>query len=223
MQISKRFWSLGLLLAPLLLSAQVRKTDSIAWAPRAIIKFSPLHLLNFYPTVQVAFEYRIARRISLQTDVGVALNYSNQNARFLDRRGVKFKQDVRYYLSPVNSSSNAHYLSAEYYGNFINFDREVWGLSCFDLDCINQFRQRYFFTVRHREHGIGLRYGIHYFQGRFDFDFGFGFLARFVRYQQPTVPGEAINWALIRIPNERNRISFGPTIGLRIGYLISPR
>jgi hypothetical protein len=219
----KKLLIFGLLVAPSGLTAQRQPSDSVAWAPRAIVKFSPLHMVGFYPTVQVAVEYRVARRVSLQTDVGVALNYSNQNADFLDRRGIKFKQDIRYYLSAVDESSNAHYLSFEYYGNFINFDRDTWGLGCFDLDCLNQFRQRYFFTVRYREQGVGLRYGLHYFQGRFDVDFGFGFLLRVVRYHKPVVPGEPIDVGFIQIPNENNRTVVRPTIGFRVGYLVTPR
>lgn len=208
---------------PPVVFAQRSKPDSAgAWAPKAILKISPLHLLNFYPSLQVACEYRVAARVSLQSDVGWVFNTSNGNMRFLDKRGVKVKQDVRYYLSPVKTNSNAHYLSMEYYGHFINFDREAFGRGCFDLDCTNEFRQRYFFTVRYREQGIGFRYGLHYFQKRFDFDLSFGYLFRLVRYHQPVIPGEfGQGVAVISIfPNETNRFGFSPTVGVRVGYCL---
>lgn len=198
--------------------------DSLRYSnlPRHVVKFSPLHLINFYPTLQVAYEFRLKNNFALQADLGYVLSYKiNTDPEFKDKRGVKLKTEVRYYLLSFITSHGAWYLSAEPYINIINFDRQTVQTECFDLDCTIQYRRWYDFKVKYREQGIAFKYGIHRYAGKITLDMNIGLVLRHVDYKKPNIPrgfNEPDEWGWFEIPNEEKRTVIGPTVGFRLGY-----
>src|SRR5688500_12245551 len=132
-----------------------------AVVPHTAIKASPLHLLNFYPTVELSFEQRLLPRFTTQLEAGYVLNYgSNINRDFQDKRGVKLKLEGRYYFGPVSDAKKIYYGAVEPYMNVINFDRSASEVECFDLECSHLYRRQYFDKIEYREHGVSLKIGL---------------------------------------------------------------
>jgi hypothetical protein len=202
--------------------AQEPLTES-AVVPHTAIKVSPLHLLNFYPTVELSFEQRILPRFTTQLEAGYVLNYgSNMNRDFQDKRGVKLKLEGRYYFGTVSDAKKIYYGAVEPYMNVINFDRSVSEVECFDLECNHLYRRQYFDKMEYREHGVSLKIGLLRDLGSGIFlDFNSGLTLRNIRYHEPVRPrsfNELEERNFFQIPNENDRIGFSPNLGLRFGY-----
>ncbi len=192
------------------------------YLPRHVIKVSPLHLINFYPSVQIAYERHIKNNISLQLDVGYVF-HTNYNLKFQNTRGTKLKTEIRYYLNGMVTRAYANYLSAEPYANIINFDREISQTECFDLDCTIQYWRWYNFKVRYREQGLSFKYGYYRYRGKIIMDLNFGLMLRNVDYKKPEIPrgvDQPDEWQWFEIPKEDKRITIGPVAGIRFGYRI---
>lgn len=190
--------------------------------PRQVIKISPLHALSFYPTVQVAYEFKIIGRFTLQPEVGFVFNYGSYNLRYQNKRGAKLKMELRYYVRPNLLSNSINYCSLEPYGSFINFNRTETRTECFDLDCTILYSKKYFYPVKYRETGFSLKYGyVMYFQ-KFVLDYNFGLTVRFVNYIKPdlSIPGALNGFQESFFVNEQKRIGLAPIVGFRIGYCI---
>jgi hypothetical protein len=200
--------------------------DSVAsgfsYLPKQVIKLGPLHPLNFYPTLQLAYEYRLTRNFTLQADFGYVLTFLHSyNPEFQDKRGVKLKLEARYYLPALIKPRSAHYLSVQPYATSINFDRETQRTECFDLDCTIQFTRWYNYEVKYREQGLAFQYGIHLYGRRITLDVSMGLMLRHVEYKEPPLPrgiNEFDEWSWFRIPNEDNRTVIGPTGAIWLGY-----
>ena len=196
--------------------------------PNHAIKISPLHLIGFYSTVQLGYEVKVARRISMQLDAGYVINHrSAYRSDFQDKRGTKLKLEGRYFLDPRWHSGSINYVSVEPYTTIINFDRETAQVECFDLDCQVLYSKRYLYKMKYRESGFSIKYGfLIKSSGNFLFDFNFGWTLRFVRYIKPDLgtPGTFIagrtDIFFFNFPNEQNRIVPTPVVGLRVGYRI---
>jgi hypothetical protein len=190
--------------------------------PDKAIKVSPLHLINFYPTFQVAYEQKILDRITAQLDVGVVVRYNtNQNAEFKDKRGIKGKLEARYYFWGRTDKRKLYYVSAEGYMNVIDFDRQDTRTECYDVECTNLFRRTYDYKVEYREQGFSVKAGmLKYFSRRIMFDINSGFTLRFVNYRKPNLIPEFNEDTMffLDIPNERKRVAFSPNLGVRFGY-----
>jgi Protein of unknown function (DUF3575) len=189
------------------------------------VKFSPLHLLSpVYPTVQLAYEFQLTKRNSIQLDVGVALPTS-MDQDFQNLRGMKLKGEHRYYFYQAYKDKVRMYVASELYWNRINFDRETTKTECFDLNCQTTFRRTYFYEITYREVGTALKYGIMIVNHRFVFDFNVGLSYRDIEYAKPGLPQTGFNddgvTTFFRIPNEDNRRAPGIMLGVRFGYQLS--
>ncbi len=190
--------------------------------PDKAIKVSPLHLINFYPSVQVAYEQKISRRTTLQLDMGYVFDYDGDNdPDFQNKRGVKGKLEGRYYFWGRTDRKKMYYGSAEGYANVINFDRHDFRQECFDLECNDVFMREYNYTMKYREQGVSLKAGmIRYMGDRFIFDLNSGFTLRHVEYREPpNLPPSWMDFMFFPdIPNERDRVTISPNLGIRFGY-----
>ncbi len=195
--------------------------------PKHAFKWSPLHLINFYPTIQAAYEYRFTDQYSLQLDGGYIVNFpESNNTRFQNKRGTKLRLEGRYYFGIQPVKLKAFYGAVELYYNAVNFDREESRVECFDIDCNNPFIRNYVYKVRYRENGLGLKLGYTKFYNRFLFDINTGWAIRNVNYIEPSWLDQGDNWddwVFVPIPNERKRIAIMPLLGIRIGYHIANR
>jgi len=192
---------------------------------KSIIKFSPLHLINFYPSIQVAYEHRLTPATSLQIDLGYVF-YNFSTPEFIRKNGFKAKAEYRYYLKDERTDRKSPYLSAEPYINAVNFHREENTIQCFDLDCQLQFSQKIRYLVQYRETGFSLKYGqVFTMWNNFIFDLNYGMTIRIIRYKEKgrdSSPPQDFFDGFLSIPNERNRIGISPALGLRVGYIIKP-
>jgi hypothetical protein len=198
--------------------------DSLTMAmlvPQQAIKFSPMHLVNFYPTIEFSFEQKVATRTTLQIEAGYVLDYNNDwNEEFLDKRGVKGKLEGRYYFFGRTDKRKIYYLAGEVYGNFINFDRVSSREECFDVNCEHAFIRTVAYKMEYREHGFSFKIGLIKYVGKFFFDFNSGWTIRDIEYREPVnfSGGFTEDWTLWEIPNEDDRVTFSPNVGIRFGY-----
>jgi hypothetical protein len=211
----------ALILMTTVLHAQEEFTVDML-VPDKAIKVSPLHLINFYPTFQVAYEQKIFDRITAQLDVGVVVRYNtNQNTEFKDKRGMKGKLETRYYFWGRTDKRKLYYVSAEGYVNAVDFDRQDTRTECYDLECTSLFRRTYDYKVEYREKGFSVKAGmLKYFSRRIMFDINSGFTLRFVNYKKPNFVREFNEDTMffLDIPNETKRVAFSPNLGVRFGY-----
>jgi hypothetical protein len=214
-------WIAWMILASTCALAQVRDT-TLSAVPGSAIKVSPLHLINFYPTVQVSYEQRIFPRFTLQAEGGYVMDYGNDEESFQNRRGMKLKLEGRYYLGSVSTRANIHYVSMESYMNMVDFDRYGIVEECFDEGCNHPYVRRFPYKMEYMERGISLKAGvIWYVSSRFFVDGNGGLTLRNIDYHKPPLPariGHKDDWSLIEIPNETDRLAVSPNMGVRIGY-----
>ncbi|GCC49997.1 hypothetical protein SanaruYs_02120 [Chryseotalea sanaruensis] len=207
-----------LLLTSVALSAQ--DSLQIKHRPDHAIKWSPLHLWGFYPSLQFAYEKSLGKKLAVQADVGYVVNYGGgSNTEYMNKRGVKLKAELRYYFESL-SSRDGFYMSIEPYITSINFDRSVTLTECFDPDCQNSFLRNYAYKVEYREMGISGKGGyMIYFDRRIFLDVSLGWSWRSVDYDQPsTVPVSTTGGFNFFGPNEEDRIVLSPLFGARLGY-----
>lgn len=200
-----------------------QKRDS-TWSavPSSAIKTSPYHLLNFYPTIQVSYEQRLFRRVTLQGEGGYVLDYGNDDESFEDRRGMKVKLEGRYSLR-LSRGPRAYLLlvtGAIYEQG--RLQRYAIVEECFDGDCSHSYVRRFPYGVEYSEHGVSLKAAVlWYVHLRFLVDLNAGLTLRNIDYDEPPLPegaGRKVDWFSLNIPNEADRLIFSPNIGVRIGY-----
>jgi hypothetical protein len=198
--------------------------DSLTMAmlvPQQAIKFSPNHLVNFYPTLEFSFEQKIARQETVQLEAGYVLNYSNDtNEDFQNKRGVKLKLEGRHYFFGRTDRQKIYYLAGEIYANIINFDRSRRIRECFDVECEHEFIREATYKMEYREKGFTMKVGLLRYAGNFLFDFSTGWTVRDIEYREPPgIPRDfEEDWTFLEIPNEDDRIAFSPNFGIRVGY-----
>jgi hypothetical protein len=211
----------------LLLCNRLAAQDSLTvdmLVPDRAIKLSPLHLMNFYPTIEISYEQKIAGRVTAQAELGYVLSYPMANGYdedFQNKRGVKTKLEVRYYFWGRVDRKKMYYVSAEPYRYIINFDRQDERTECFDLECNDRFIRKYNYKMEYRENGMSVKAGLIRYFSNFFLDLNSGFTIRNIRYNEPDwlVPGfDDEMWEFFEIPNERDRVAFAPHFGIRIGY-----
>ena len=204
--------------------AQLQLSEE-ALVPDQAIKLSPLHLLNFYPTIEVSFEQRIFPRITTQLEAGYVLNYDSQNGEhYQNKQGVKLKLEGRYYLKRGNGENKIVYLAAEPYLNVIDFVRRSVVEDCFDAGCTTIFTRQYKDPGKYREQGVSIKIGtLWYLDMKFRtfVDFNLGMSVRHIRYDLPpryngfhVDDGSSFFWG----PDKDKRTALSPCAGLRLGY-----
>jgi hypothetical protein len=209
-----------------ILHVSLKSQDSLTVAmlvPDHAIKLSPLHLINFYPTLELSYEKRILPEITLQAELGYVLNLDTQykHEQFQDKRGVKMKLETRYYFWGRTDRRKLYYIAGEVYSNIINFDRGQSRVECYDLECNFQYRREYFYKMRYRENGFTFKAGLlKYLFHDFFFDLNSGLTLRNIRYHRPAELGFQFEdgWSFLNIPNENNRVVLSPNLGIRLGY-----
>lgn len=194
------------------------------YVPSSVLKFSPLHLINFYPTLEFSYEFRLKGRVTMQAEGGWIVNYASaEQTDFLNKRGFKAKLEERFYLFYFDRHPGNMYLAAETYYNHVNFDREETVNDCFDNNCQSQFTRRVRYLMQYREYGESIKWGWVKYWSRFVLDLNAGWTLRVIKYERanplPGVPVDDFNdtWGF-DIPNERDRTTIGPNLGIRVGY-----
>lgn len=196
----------------------VRLVEGSRILPKHTVKFSPMHLLSFYPTVQVAYEMKISPIWTLQLDGGIIVD-PGYHERFRDMRGYKIKAEPRRYFSFNESRRLSFYTGFELYRNNVTFGRTADQVECFDPECVNRYRRTYSFRMTYREHGLAFKPGLIKYLGSFLLDVNTGFAIRVIEYNAPAYiqdSDKAVNW--YDVPREKDRTAFAPVFNFRIGY-----
>ncbi|AYB33957.1 hypothetical protein [Chryseolinea soli] len=197
--------------------------------PKLAVKWSPLHLIYFYPSFQVALEHKLTQHINLQYDLGWILNYpASGTEEFSNKSGYRGIAELRYYLpSPPKIP---FYLAGEYYYSRVTFDRsEVIGYDCVSGNC--DYFQYATYKVVHHNQGAGMKFGLLLFPGwnknrSFFFDINVGMAYRSILYTdigKPIAPGSESfdnHSDDIFAPTERDHGEFRLVVGVRLGYRI---
>ena len=222
---ANRFRAAALLLTGIVTFAASAQERDSSWSavPGSAIKASPLHLINFYPTIQVSYEQRILPRVTLQAEGGYVLDYGTDDESFENRRGFKARLEGRFYLGPLVDRARIHYVSLEPYMNKVDFDRYAIVEECFDGDCSYPYVRRFPYTIEYREHGVSVKAGmVWYLYSNFFIDGNAGLTFRNIEYNKPELPPGAghndDSLLSLNIPNETSRLGFSPNLGVRIGY-----
>ena len=201
--------------------------DGRMTTPRLSVKWSPLHLVYFYPSIQVGIEHKLFRDITLQYDLGLVADLGVRSSEdFSNRHGFRGIGELRYYIpSPPKIP---FYIAGEFYYSNIRFDRSnVVGYDCYGEDCF--YYEHITYRVNHDHQGVGLKYGILLFPGwnrnrSFFFDLNIGVAYRTISYNHPG-KSAAPNVTYFENdddffihPNENDRREFRPVLGFRLGY-----
>ncbi len=193
--------------------------------PRTALKFTPFTLINFYSSLELSFEQKIAKRFTAQIGYGYVFNFRRRgDPEFENMRGAKVKLEIRYYLLPSERYTLSNYIALGVYRNGVDFDRETPQQECYDLSCTNTFTRYYNYKVQYREHGLTLKYGfVKHFRKSIFIDFNTGWSFRFIDYDKPTLSqafnGFGFEESFIDLsPKEEDWFTLTPLVCLRIGY-----
>jgi len=200
------------------------------YIPKLAVKYSPLHMIYFYPSIQVAVEHRLYRNLTIQYDAGIVFNYNenNSSADYQNRRGYRLIGELRYYLPFTRKVP--FYLAAEGYYHNITFHRNAVLGYYSDNDKSYTYYQYIQHTVRTEQSGGGLKFGMLLYpawnrNSRFFFDINGGLAIRNITYTNENLPPG--NYAYfydddfnIFAPDENNHTELRPVLGIRIGYKI---
>lgn len=207
-----------------------QKADSVrerkSAPPALAVKWSPLHLFGYYPTLQLAVEHRIADQFSLQWDAGYVVSVEDpvdQKDGF-DKKGFKAKLDIRYYETFGRS---AVFFAPEFFYNYVDFKKTgTFGIGCDDPQGGCDYFRYYTYPVRYREPGLAMKVGLfHRFGRHFCIEYHLGVAQRFIRYKAVGVPAktsyedEYEDDPFDLIPSHRSANRLSPTTAFRVGYI----
>lgn len=202
-----------------------QQADSVATRKtmhRLAVKWSPLHLAGYYPTVQLSVEHRLIDLFSLQWDAGYVINADPPDPKDgFDKKGFKAKLDVRYYLP---FGGNALFLAPEIYYNYVDFKKSgTFGVECDDPEGGCDYFRFYTYAVRYREPGLNLKAGLfHRFGKRICIEYHVGLAQRFIRYKSLGKPAESSyeeRYETDLFGEQRSMNTLFPSTGFRVGYI----
>ena len=194
--------------------------------PKHAIKFSPFHLASFYPTIQIAYEFRLRDQLTLQLDGGVMPEIGQNGTKtevrnhIKNKRGYKLKVEPRYYFQADRFREWVYYGALELYLNHARFDGKSMQTECFDAACQDKYKRAYAYRATYHEPGFALKVGIvHYWYSRIIFDYNVGIGVRFVDYTFPShIIPENTDWH--NTPHMADRVALTPILNFRVGYKI---
>ncbi|GAA0894299.1 hypothetical protein GCM10009122_39800 [Fulvivirga kasyanovii] len=159
--------------------------------PALSVKWSPLHLINTFPTVQIDAEVKIRDRMTVQVGGSPVVRLSEVDHRYnLDKkRGYKLKSEVRYYFLPVRQEDKKlAYVSLSFDYNRLKNDKSV----TFEYDCNGQgcqYRQRTEIEERRIIYSLTHRIGVQkYLSPSFLIDINAGWGVRWGNYARFNEP-----------------------------------
>lgn len=196
--------------------------------PRHAVRISPLHLANFYPTIQTGYETRLYGKLTGYLEGGYVVDISqNETGEYANMRGFKLKIEPRYYFFESVNDRVTFYGALELYGNRVDFDRNETVIECYDEGCVHQYRRQRSYVVKYREKGFVLKWGMMLYIKRFFFDLNAGMGVRGIDYikpeivQQPEAVDDMLGFSEFAFqPIEEKRTVPGLALGMRLGYRI---
>jgi len=197
-------------------TAQDTLLTDVSLVPLSAIKISPFHLLNTYPSMQVAYEHGFGA-VTIQIEAGYVSNLHSR-PEYNRMRGAKPRVEVRYYFNQVSARRKILYGAAEFYANLVDFERYDWVEECFDEACQRRYRRKMPYEVRYREEGINLKAGSLFYAARWQgvlFDLNIGLSLRNIQYHMPETSQRSL---YLFGPREEDNVRVSPCVGIRMGY-----
>jgi hypothetical protein len=230
----KKFFFFSVIFIVLLRHSSVAQEEAaaddshIVKHPAFAIKWSPLHLAYFYPSIQIAIEHRVLKNLNAQYDLGWVLDYPHGDSEdFTDKRGYRLIGELRYFVpSPPKVPL---YLAAELYHSKIQFTRsQVIGRKCETGQC--DYFEYVDYEVETVNQGVGIKFGVLLFPGwnknrSFFFDINVGGAFRDITYKSNDKPVQSVGTVFydndedhLFAPSEQSRTQMRLVLGVRLGY-----
>ena len=218
------------LFCPLLLKGQETE-EKEKFNPSPILKFSFLSLLlDPLPSLQFAVEHKIARRHSLQHELGYVApllhgnSYNSSTGKNLN--GIRIRNEYRYYITPDESGLGGFYCAPEILLIFLSYQKTgTFGQRCEEpFDCAYFERKDY--EVRKQVYAFHPKIGYQWVSRRFVIELYGGLGIRKVRIQHLDNPGfrgwneDGYNWF---DKGEGKYDLPSMSFGMKIGFLLKKR
>jgi hypothetical protein len=212
-----------ILLLPLKSWSQI---DSITHIYRQapILKFSHFSLLDPISSIQFAVEHKVGNRVSLQHEAGVIMPLLHRLNNFNDQRGIRLRNELRFYVNPLGNQLRGLYLAPE--GLYLHQRGQKigeFGKDCGEgiWDCASYQREEY--TRLRNVYAFHLKLGIQEFRQRgvLDVYWGIGFRHTRVRdiNRSENDAFEMRGWNLFNTDPGNYNLP-GISLGFKLGYLL---
>ena len=209
-----------LLLCPLYLQAQdslfVRENSN-----SAILKFNHLSLLDPLSSIQFALEYRLGKKISLQHEAGYITRILYNEGSVKNRRGLRLRNEVRFYLQQKGSRMEGLYLTPEFLFIYQEYTRRSsFGMGCEDsFDC--DYYQWMNYDVQKQVYAIHPKVGFQSIYRRLVADFYAGIGFRHVRVRNINKPPNAFDDEFFSGPKREGNYDLPSlSLGFKIGFVL---
>ena len=187
-----------LTIIPLLILALGANSQDQVPPFKRVIKAYPLQLYKVFPTATFAYEHRIANNLSVTIEAGTFLNLSIIESDYSNKRGVRFREELRYYFKYKYARSNP------------TNARGIYG--AVDLQQASASYSKYAETFKWKEAGFGFKVGMAEYLSRFTIDYSVGVACRYADKTPPDLLASVINFWKESYPIVH------PTVSLGFGY-----
>jgi hypothetical protein len=213
-----------LLLCPWVLQAQ-DALKAEAPVPVVNLKFSPFSLIDPLTSIQFAVEYQVARKSSLQHELGyiTQLLYVDELG-YRKSSGMRFRNEFRIYLEKKGSNLRGFYLAPELLLIYFRYERNA----VYGQDCTDRFNCAYYqykdYTVQKQVVALHQKVGYQSITNRFLVDIYTGIGYRHVRVRNIDAPPIYEFYDDFSFSSRKVEGNYGlPSLsfGFKIGYLLS--
>lgn len=163
-----------------------------------VIKVYPLQLYKVFPTATFAYEHRIADNLSATLEAGIFLNLSILGNDYTNKRGIRLREELRYYFNYKYSRTRP------------TNARGIYGAVDLQQTSASYFKSSE--RLKWKEAGFGFKLGMSEYLNRFTFDYSVGVAFRYADETPPDLLASIINFWKERYP------IIHPTISLGVGY-----
>lgn len=219
----RRLLILFLVICPLYAQAQ-QDSVLVEVAPHArILKFSPLSLVDPVSSIQFAYEWQFSERMSLQHEAGYIMETIWRNL-YSNLRGIRLRNEFRYYLQPVDSRLHGFYFGPE----LLFLHRRDARSAEFGMDCTDSFGCNYYrlanYTYQKQVYAFHLKIGYQeLFLNRFAYDIYAGFGYRQIRVKEINKPDGPIwrMWDGLDFSTNPGTHHYpSMSFGFKVGYIL---
>jgi hypothetical protein len=204
-----------------LVAAQT-ENDSLKYRPgKFVVKWSALHFVAHFPSVQIAFEHRVFEKLGLQYDFGPILNLPVLLSKVdYNKHGFRSKFQIRYYVYEkrhwkVFVATEAGYNQATYKGYRTYYVNPSTGYNYYQFVAT---------PSTYKEKNLALLVGFRFGTYRFGIEPQIGAIGRDVKFHNDS-PG---SYYSLSENNEKDDNAFNhssrraiePTVSMRFCYIM---
>lgn len=190
--------------------------------PKATIKWNPLFMLNRFPTIQLGYEFNVAKQINVSLSAGYVMDIFTDdfNTDFVDKRGVKSGLEFRKYLSTKKMNTFFFSIGLDYF--YIKYDRS----RTFAFNCLDQFECAFFqfdeYSVVRQDRRANTRIGVIADLGDdFLVEVALGFAVNSRQFRtEDRISGFDIQYGDTALLEEENQFLFQPLAAINLTYRI---